>query len=295
MEEAAPVRPRRWGVATALFLAGCNAAFGLEETAPLDEDLDDDTVVDAADNCRSVANADQADEDGDTVGNLCDNCPNIANRVQLDDGDFDGVGDDCDPHVIDAGDCLVTFDSFDDVAGFDAHWMVIGTSTPNVTPMQGTISVIADSTKSLGFVRRDLAEPVSGIVTGHAPTLTPGAAVRVISNADTLTTGSYCGIRISSMGLTVAEVRSPTSLASSAFGYDAVTDSFTIRMVNTGDAMDSVRCRAEVGIALSTYEVAMGAAAAPGIAGVWTSSSTILVDSIAQYRVAASCPTPVIR
>lgn len=82
MEKAAPVRPRRWGVATALVLAGCNAAFGLEETTPLDEDLDDDTVVDAADNCRSVANPDQADEDGDTVGNLCDNCPNIANRVQ---------------------------------------------------------------------------------------------------------------------------------------------------------------------------------------------------------------------
>ncbi|NTV13367.1 MAG: choice-of-anchor D domain-containing protein, partial [Desulfobulbaceae bacterium] len=58
-------------------------------------DGDGDGVGDVCDNCPAAPNADQADGDGDGVGNACDNCPAVANVDQT-DGDGDGVGDTCD-------------------------------------------------------------------------------------------------------------------------------------------------------------------------------------------------------
>ena len=48
-------------------------------------DADGDGVTDASDNCRSVANSDQADSDADHVGNACDGAP------RGDDPDGDGI------------------------------------------------------------------------------------------------------------------------------------------------------------------------------------------------------------
>lgn len=73
-------------------------------------DADGDGVCNAPDNCRDVANPDQADVDGDGVGDACDtctdtdrdlhcddadNCPNTYDPSQ-EDTDRDGVGDVCD-------------------------------------------------------------------------------------------------------------------------------------------------------------------------------------------------------
>ena len=69
-------------------------------------------MADGADNCPSIANADQLDDDSDLVGDVCDNCTGVANpRVaagflttntwatltggQRDD-DHDGYGNKCD-------------------------------------------------------------------------------------------------------------------------------------------------------------------------------------------------------
>ncbi|HKV10816.1 MAG TPA: thrombospondin type 3 repeat-containing protein, partial [Thermoanaerobaculia bacterium] len=57
-------------------------------------DFDADGDPDDADNCRTTANADQADADGDGVGDACDNCPTTANPGQ-EDADHDGVADAC--------------------------------------------------------------------------------------------------------------------------------------------------------------------------------------------------------
>lgn len=75
-------------------------------------DVDADSRLDGVDNCRVVANADQADADADRTGNACDptprgedldgdgvgvlddNCPTVANPDQA-DRDADGVGDSC--------------------------------------------------------------------------------------------------------------------------------------------------------------------------------------------------------
>jgi hypothetical protein len=58
-------------------------------------DHDYDGVVDAVDNCPTVANADQADGDDDGIGDACDNCAGTPNPDQA-DADRDGVGDACD-------------------------------------------------------------------------------------------------------------------------------------------------------------------------------------------------------
>ncbi|MEX0782220.1 MAG: thrombospondin type 3 repeat-containing protein, partial [Dehalococcoidia bacterium] len=72
-----------------------------------EKDDDNDTVLDAEDNCALVANTDQANNDGDAEGDACDqdddndtvldgadNCALVANGDQT-DTDGDGLGNAC--------------------------------------------------------------------------------------------------------------------------------------------------------------------------------------------------------
>ena len=76
---------------------------------PMVSDGDSDGIVDSADNCPLVANAEQRNTDGDEEGDACDpdddndgeldgadNCPLVANAEQR-DTDGDEEGDACDP------------------------------------------------------------------------------------------------------------------------------------------------------------------------------------------------------
>ncbi len=67
------------------------------------EDVDEDGVPNAEDNCPNIANAGQSDVDHDDVGDVCDNCPSISNSGQEDsERDYsgfanpDGIGNVCD-------------------------------------------------------------------------------------------------------------------------------------------------------------------------------------------------------
>jgi len=63
------------------------------------DDLDNDGIANASDNCPQAYNPDQSDNDADGIGNACDNCVNDANPDQADsehNGEGDGVGDVCD-------------------------------------------------------------------------------------------------------------------------------------------------------------------------------------------------------
>lgn len=73
---------------------------------PLDND--DDGIFDSEDNCKDVANPDQADNDNDSIGDVCDpdddndtvldtsdNCPLAVNADQA-DNDNDSIGNICD-------------------------------------------------------------------------------------------------------------------------------------------------------------------------------------------------------
>lgn len=75
-------------------------------------DTDKDGTEDKLDNCKTVANPDQANKDGDVLGDACDNCPDNANDSQA-DGDGDGKGDACDPQQCGDGE-LDTGEACDD-------------------------------------------------------------------------------------------------------------------------------------------------------------------------------------
>ena len=79
-------------------------------------DTDHDGFTSSCDNCRFVANADQADDDGDSLGNVCDNCVSVANPSQL-NSDGDAVGDACDncPAVANPSQADGDGDTFGDV------------------------------------------------------------------------------------------------------------------------------------------------------------------------------------
>ncbi len=62
---------------------------------PDQEDRDRDGAGDRCDNCAALANGDQADADGDRFGDVCDDCPRVPDEVQH-DADADGTGDACD-------------------------------------------------------------------------------------------------------------------------------------------------------------------------------------------------------
>jgi hypothetical protein len=78
-------------------VAGCNQVFGLEPTQSTNElgDVDKDGVVDAKDNCPTVANDTQLNDDGDPFGDACDACPHFESTTTHDE-DGDAVGDECD-------------------------------------------------------------------------------------------------------------------------------------------------------------------------------------------------------
>ncbi len=97
------------------FIAGPNGQL------PEDTDIDNDGVLNDADNCPENANPDQEDIDNDGIGDRCDddrdgdgivnsedNCPNAANPDQA-DVDMDGLGDVCDP--INDNDCVPTVET----------------------------------------------------------------------------------------------------------------------------------------------------------------------------------------
>jgi hypothetical protein len=71
------------------FAFACTGTFGLEQVGV---DDDGDGLVDGADNCPDMANADQEDWDLNGIGDACDACGSMAGR----DVDGDGIDDACD-------------------------------------------------------------------------------------------------------------------------------------------------------------------------------------------------------
>jgi hypothetical protein len=71
-----------------------------------DPDIDNDGWVNAADNCRFVANAGQENRDGDIFGDACDGCPDLFSADNR-DVDKDGRANPCDPDSDNDGICTL--------------------------------------------------------------------------------------------------------------------------------------------------------------------------------------------
>jgi hypothetical protein len=117
-----------------------DASVDAEPDAMPDLDQDDDTILDAIDNCVAIPNPDQHNEDGDTPGDVCDNCPHLSNSTQDDTTEeaagieADGVGDACDPGP----------DSRETIALFDPFSGITVTPPPGWTAVGGTWTTSGD-------------------------------------------------------------------------------------------------------------------------------------------------------
>ena len=91
-------------VCALIICAGCNIAFGLDQTHAVDAydrmtDSDHDGIGNARDNCPDVANVDQMDRDRDGLGDACDGCDAClpCEMGPNHDEDGDKIADGCDP------------------------------------------------------------------------------------------------------------------------------------------------------------------------------------------------------
>jgi hypothetical protein len=248
--------------------AGCNQAYGLDGTRPLEEvDVDGDGIPDDSDNCPEISNANQADEDRDTIGNLCDNCPLLANRDQANVGDTDRVGDACDPHPEQLRDCLLLFDSFDDPDAFDAHWMLAFGSSGDVRREAGFVVLEPEPAMPLTIVPLDdnnapFTQPTQAVLSARAST-------RLISLAVGMTEylGFRCGVtgvppmqflvvQVSgrTQGSTIIVSTTLTSGLEATVGDNLLVDVRAER-ISSELSSEPFRCVADYGISLWTAHV----------------------------------------
>ena len=124
-------------------------------------DLDGDGVLNAADNCPTLANADQHNEDADPFGDVCDPCPHLAGTA----ADGDGVGDACDPQPMIAKQKWLLFDPF-------------AASRPAWDYVSGT-TLIADQLQMTGANPNSAFSRLPAQITGELRIVTAGQIVSV--------------------------------------------------------------------------------------------------------------------
>lgn len=297
-------------------LASCNQVFGIEETAarpeesPPDGDLDG--VPDVIDNCIAIANPSQRDLDDDGLGDACDNCPHITNRDQSTAGDSDPVGDACDPHPDQNGDCLVLLDLFNAPEAFAAHWTVttLG-SAPRIESVAGSVTVTpVDKNEVAMLANDDAGAQLTGVFETHvrAHWRSTGGSVYAVSNhiVDVGTSPGYgCGLLLyGDSGTIHANAVSNAVLSGLSLpgplSTTPVDDDAVIRLLTpTLEDQDTVRCRVDYGLALGTTQVDAPTTQpdrTSGGAGVVATVDAVTVEAVALYGVfPGACPMPIYR
>jgi hypothetical protein len=143
---------RGFQVVLCLLAAGCNQAFGLDETVP------------GYVPCWAEE-AGMYDEDGDAIVDGCDICPGIADPQQNDE-DGDLVGDECDPHLDDPRDHIAFFDGFASPT-LDSRWLAFG-SRGTWTQADGAVSqIVAGGSGTLILHETFSNATIESVVTGQ--------------------------------------------------------------------------------------------------------------------------------
>lgn len=173
-----------------------------EDTPTGNADIDNDTILNAFDNCTSIANTNQLDTDSDGFGNACDddddgdgildsedNCPLFPNPNQ-EDSDNDGIGDACDGNTINPqfpcinglaggypcdGFDLMSHIPVDELGGTGAD----GNDSWGWTdPDSGKEYALVGTTTGSAFV--DISDPSNPLLLGRLPTATSNSLWRDI-------------------------------------------------------------------------------------------------------------------
>jgi hypothetical protein len=293
-------------LAMAALLAGCNPFYGLAPVelimdAPVIVDVDDDGVTDAADNCRTSANATQQDVDEDGVGDACDNCPLVANPDQGAKGDLDAIGDACDPRPVTAGDCIVLIDTFSTTEGIAATWDVRGDA--RISPQPGALRV-EPGTGPVTLLARTPATMGRYDVTLLADITVKTGALWVVSNVTTDDVGTTCGVVYDpiNLGAIGAETWSRGTQPATATIGDLYPEPggtmTTIRMTQPVALPGAVMCRVEHGYALGLSGTVISSQTVPagGAAGFRLAVDPATIRGIAIYQATAgACPDPIVR
>lgn len=291
-----------WRVVTFVpALVACNQVFNLDQTEPLEElDSDGDRVVDSLDNCPDTFNELQSDTDGDTIGNACDNCPLISNTAQRAAGDLDALGDACDPHPVDDGDCLIVIDTFEDPERLRDHWQVItlAGSTSEVTAETGRILIRPSVGDVVALAARgedgELLTAIHDVQVRGTSVLGTGGQLSAVTGGDVPSMGHFCGLRYfapaANIEIGVAAAVGGGSTTNTGLGASIDAD-FVIRM-NARNAASEVpdSCRVDYGVALGTlyWPVAQRPV---GWSGVRVAGSDTEITGIALMdRVDGGCP-----
>lgn len=274
--------------------AGCNQIYDLQPTRTRDggtiadpDDVDSDGVADAVDNCRTIANGDQADVDSDGTGDICDNCALVPNE-QESDADGDGLGDLCDPHPSAVGDCLLLVDTFADASKFGELWKSGGTGT--VTPRTGDVRIEPVAGKPDVLLQPQAAFGATDMfVRGTADTRSAGVTAVIAASATALP--YECVLS----GQTIAIDGPSTSIPTvgKLVPGETVNLTFVTRLLTTPRSTDTVdvSCRADYGISIATA-VSQGEPLVTGEPRITISTAPVTIDAIVLLRFQPSKPCP---
>lgn len=293
-----------------LALAACNQAYDLVPTTL--SDLDGDGLLDPEDNCPTIANDDQADYDGDTVGDACDNCRIVANADQSALGDADALGDACDPHPTDDGDCLVILDTFRDPSEVAMHWRTVSDeSSPDVRVETGRVTITPAATPpvtgdGIAFLATDpefQGVLVDVIARGRLPVLSVDAdqhaQVSAVTNMSTLFDGNKCMLRSPKRPIAQPELNGGLIGATQPLVPAPVHDSLLLRLsLDDADPILRVRCRIDYGVAASGGELnAQIRPVSTGAPGVLTTRDALELNAVAlsRFMPGQACPATIVR
>jgi hypothetical protein len=285
-------------------LVACNQVFDIRETASLEgagaPDEDKDGRADAVDNCPSAFNSDQQDTDTDGFGDVCDNCPLVANQDQEDAGDEDSVGDLCDPHPEDDGDCLVLLDRFTDANAFAQNWQVIADNGMPV-PTEPGLHVVTVTPPAGAQVALLALDPSGAPMTGKFDVQLRARAKLVrgglfaMTGIEQVGSGMGCGLEYHTLGLAMTAVARSAAAAGlvenrNLFSSPPIDPQMLIRFAQV-QPDDMITCRVDWGLALGTATVSAATAyrTASGSPGVLLYEEPSDLTAFAAYEVRASC------